>query len=355
MSLADVCGITVGRTPARANPEFWGNDHPWVSIADMNQGHWIEHTKEKISKSGTGGRPPVAAGTVLLSFKLSIGKVSRARFPLYTNEAIAALPIKPGVDLSESYLARYLQALPLAEGANRAAMGATLNKKILASLEVSFPERGEQDRVTSILDEADAIRTKRRAQLRRLDDLPDTLFHQKFVNTSNAHPTIQLGDIARWSSGKFLPASKQAGGPVPVYGGNGINGAHDRPTYKLRRLIVGRVGANCGAVHLTRPNSWITDNALVAEILRTDVDISYLEYALRSANLNQYSAQSGQPSISGARISEVPIRLPPLEAQESFADAITAIRAERDHVAKALEADEELFAALQHRAFRGEL
>ncbi|WP_087483708.1 restriction endonuclease subunit S [Brachybacterium massiliense] len=268
------------------------------------------------------------------------------------------LPVLPGERLTRHYLLHYLRQPSMVSLASSRASGANLPRLSpaeLLSFTVPLPPIEEQRRIASILDEADAIRAKRRTQLSHLDKLPLELFHQRFANTNNTHPTIPLSDIARWSSGKFLPASKQAGGDVPVYGGNGITGTHDRAMHKPRRLIVGRVGANCGAVHVTRPNSWVTDNALVAEILRPDVDISYLEYALRSADLNQYSAQSGQPSINGARISGVPIRLPPLEAQESFADALREIRAERDRVAKALEADEELFAALQHRAFRGEL
>ena len=49
------------------------------------------------------------------------------------------------------------------------------------------------------------------------------------------------------------------------------------------------------------------------------------------------------------------IPVAPPELQRAFANKIASVNVERDRVAKALDADEELFAALQHRAFRGEL
>src|SRR5689334_3294562 len=105
--LESLCEITIGRTPSRSRLDYWNSgSHPWLSIADMNQGRFIRTTKEKITDSAVNesGCRQVSPGTLLLSFKLSIGKVSVSDIPLYTNEAIAALTIKDRGKIDPSFL-----------------------------------------------------------------------------------------------------------------------------------------------------------------------------------------------------------------------------------------------------------
>lgn len=382
LALADACEINVGRTPARANPAFWGNDHPWLSIADMNQGRWIDQTKECITTAGTGGRAPVKAGTVLLSFKLSIGKVARARFPLYTNEAIAALPIKPGVDISEAYLSRYLESLPISNSANRAAMGATLNKKALASLEVRFPDRENQVRITSILDQADAIRTKRRAQLAHLDELSQALFHETFGKRFDR--TRPLSDVAFSIDSGLSPVAETRAATANEWGVLKLSAVSygefrwwENKAFLGNPEILKRHEVKQGDVLMTRKNTpeLVGAVALIRDtparraipdlIFRINfnhelIDGTYAQSLLMSPSIRRRvrnlagGSAASMSNISKARLSNLQIPLPPLSIQQNFAAQVQAIHAERDRVAKALEADEELFAALQHRAFRDE-
>ena len=93
-------------------------------------------------------------------------------------------------------------------------------------------------------------------------------------------------DIFTWSSGSFLPKKEQQGGTIPVYGGNGVGGHHDRALVELPTLVIGRVGAQCGNVHLSSGAAWITDNAIYAA---TGTDLAVLAYwrlALGHQNLN---------------------------------------------------------------------
>lgn len=344
----------------KAAPE---NDHTVLTLTEKNGFvRQEDRFKKRLAREDTTGYKVVRRDHIAFNpYLLWAAAIARNTIV----EVGIVSPLYPTFTVNDGYDPGYVNRLLLSDllvsAYDSIAFGSvprrrrTSVKDFLALQLPPIPPISEQRRIASILDEADAICTKRRIQVTHLDRLPEALFHQRFTTSMDSFPVVPLGDIASWSSGKFLPSSEQAGGPVPVYGGNGINGTHDRSMYEERRLIVGRVGANCGAVHTTLPNSWVTDNALVANISRTDVDIFYLEYALRFANLNQYSAKSGQPSISGARISGTPIVLPPLEAQQAFAATLATIRDERDNVTTALAADEELFAALEHRAFRGEL
>lgn len=289
--------------------------------------------------------------TVIVGRKGSIGSVTWIDGPAWPiDTAYYVKPKAPGLDLRWAYW--MLDALPLAS-MNKSAAVPGLNRDDVYRLPVAIPSTTEQRRIAAILDRADAIRAKRREVLAHLDSLTRSMFHDMFdVDNHGAAP---LKDAIKWSSGKFLPASEQRGGAYSVYGGNGVNGSHDTYMFEEPRLVVGRVGAYCGAVHVTSPFSWVTDNALIATVLRDDLTLEYLASALTVLNLNQFASVSGQPSISGTRIGEVRFATPPVALQYVYSARVRALRARSEIVKSALAADDELFASLQSRAFRGEL
>ncbi len=116
-------------------------------------------------------------------------------------------------------------------------------------------------------------------------------------------------------------------GPYPVYGGNGINGTHSEYLFESPTVVIGRVGAYCGAVHLTEPKAWITDNGLYVKELLKPIDLKFLEQSLRSLKLNQYAKVGGQPSISQSIVLERAIALPDLATQQAIVAEIEAEQA----------------------------
>ena len=72
--LGDLCHIKIGRTPSRANPDYWGGPHPWAAISDMNDG-LLTATREGVTDLAVqeARLQPVVPGTLLYSFKLTIG------------------------------------------------------------------------------------------------------------------------------------------------------------------------------------------------------------------------------------------------------------------------------------------
>lgn len=161
--LEEVCAIVIGRTPARDEPAFWTGGHAWASIADMSQEKLLLRTKEEVSTLGAKlfhGRL-VQPGTVLMSFKLSIGRVAIAGIPVYTNEAIAALPVRDSARLLPEYLYHALRSIDVAREGDRSVKGMTLNKAKLANLRLPLPPLPEQRCIADMLDRVDAIKRKR--------------------------------------------------------------------------------------------------------------------------------------------------------------------------------------------------
>jgi type I restriction enzyme, S subunit len=156
--LGEVCDIQIGGTPARSKPELWDTNKEtsnlWVSIREMNKKR-IDNTEEYISDLGIlkSNAKLIKKGTLLLSFKLSIGKVSWAGKDLYTNEAIAAL-VKPS--LVPSFLFYGLQFWNLLQDVDQAIKGATLNKEKLKNVSFIHPKsKIEQRKIAEVLSKVD--------------------------------------------------------------------------------------------------------------------------------------------------------------------------------------------------------
>ncbi len=157
--LGKVCSIEIGGTPSRGIPAYWdaerATENTWVSIKDMHK-RAIFDTAEQISNAGVkhSNAKLQPKGTVLLSFKLTIGRVATAGVPLYTNEAIASL--KPTQDLTPEYLYYGLQYWDLLQDVDQAIKGATLNKAKLKQIKFVYPKlASEQAKITEILSTVD--------------------------------------------------------------------------------------------------------------------------------------------------------------------------------------------------------
>ena len=127
-----------------------------------------------------------------------------------------------------------------------------------------------------------------------------------------------LKEFIKVSSGEGLPDSKMNPGQHPVYGGNGIMGFHNEFLFKEPRLIIGRVGALCGNVHITQNNSWITDNALIVSFLNSNEDVIFWYYILSNINLREYAFQSAQPVITGGIVEKIKINIPVSTSERGY-------------------------------------
>src|ERR1700690_934630 len=112
VKLGEVAELRFGATPSRNIDHFWdksGNGFPWTAISDLKISP-VNQTAERITKAGVraSGIHLATAGTLLMSFKLTIGRVAVAGLDLYTNEAIVSVSGKPDL-VSDRWL---LHALP---------------------------------------------------------------------------------------------------------------------------------------------------------------------------------------------------------------------------------------------------
>ena len=212
--LADIAQINIGGTPSRSNETFWdktGSGEAWVSIADLKQ-RIVTTTKETITALGVKNSNVklVPAGTILMSFKLTIGRVAIAGRDLYTNEAIAAFSLRQGVE--RDYLYQYLPTFVDMIETEQAVKGKTLNKKTLAEIPVFLPPLNEQKRIAEILSSVDESIQATQAVIAQAERV------KKFFASSIAAGTIEQFEPSGFapitSFCKINPRQKMAKGEV---------------------------------------------------------------------------------------------------------------------------------------------
>lgn len=156
IKLGTLCDIMIGGTPSRKRKEYFGGNNTWVTISDLRS-KIITNSVENLSDLGVkhSNAKLIKEGTILLSFKLSIGKTAIAGKDLYTNEAIAGLPIKP--EYSKKMLNKFLYYVISNYDydsvlSNRASKGKTMNKGILLTIDIPFPPIDVQEKLVAEVD-----------------------------------------------------------------------------------------------------------------------------------------------------------------------------------------------------------
>ena len=116
---------------------------------------------------------------------------------------------------------------------------------------------------------------------------------------------VTISDIANLKNGKKRPSES---GVIPVFGGNGImdyvNSFNGEDT-----IVIGRVGAYCGCVYLSKGKCWVSDNAIAVKA-KEDNDNEYLYYLLSSLNLNYHHIGGAQPLMTQDIIGRIEVIVP---------------------------------------------
>lgn len=154
--LGELVEYDSGRTPARANPVYWEGDDatvPWVAISDMENYGTISKTREMITRRALDDifrQKMVPSGTLLMSFKLTIGRIATLGIDACHNEAI--ISVRPKARLEQRYLGYFLSQFDYDDLQDRQIKGNTLNRDKIDRLPVVLPPRQEQCDIADVLD-----------------------------------------------------------------------------------------------------------------------------------------------------------------------------------------------------------
>lgn len=200
--LRDVFDLQMGKTPSRDNNMYWKDGNlPWVSISDLSKSQiYIEHSKEMITKFAVKDAlvKCIPQDTVIMSFKLSLGKIAITGKPLYTNEAIMAFIDKKVIQIEPKYIYFLFSYIKWGQFTNNAVKGKTLNKKFFSDFQINIPKYIQQTKVASILIRINKILEYKHSLIKAYDALIKSRFVEMFgifnVNTNNQN-TIKFKDL----------------------------------------------------------------------------------------------------------------------------------------------------------------
>lgn len=131
---------------------------------------------------------------------------------------------------------------------------------------------------------------------------------------------VKIKYLAKIKSGDSISSNEIIQeGIYEVYGGNGLMGYCNKNNVNGFNIIIGRVGALCGNVRLISDSKFITDNALILNCFDNAL-YPYMYIMLKAANLNTLNTSNAQPLITGSKVLNVSLPIPPLSEQQSIAD-----------------------------------
>lgn len=181
--ISDLFNLQMGKTPSRANNLYWDKpNHKWLSISDLNNANNIYiDTKEKISDIAVkeSGIKLVPKNTVLMSFKLSIGKTIITNENIFTNEAIMAFLPKTSY-ISNQYLSAFLSNFKWLQVSSSAVKGSTLNKSIIGSTQLPIPSFNLQDNYSDIIGQRDKLKLIAQQIHKKIECFKKSIFNEMF-------------------------------------------------------------------------------------------------------------------------------------------------------------------------------
>lgn len=172
IKFSDAYTLQMGKTPSRAQMKYWSaNDYRWISIADLSSyGKYTGDTKEYISQTAVDetGIKVTPKGTVIMSFKLTIGIAAITSEDIYTNEAIMAF-IPRQSDISTDFLRYYLSVKDWSDEGKQAVKGTTLNKNSIGNATIIVPPAELQEQFVIFANQSDKSKFKLEKCLQELE------------------------------------------------------------------------------------------------------------------------------------------------------------------------------------------
>ena len=373
-NLADVCLITMGQAPSGDSYNSQGEGLPLIAGAGDFDGLRLSPKKFTSMPGKTS-----AEGDIILGIRASIGAKVWSDGEYCLGRGVAGL--RPKSALDADYLWHWLthskQAL-VAKG--RGATFLQVNRRDIGEMPINLPPLPEQRRIAAILDQADALRAKRRQVLAYLDSLTQSVFHDMFGDVPATSIVEAEASLIRTGPfGSQLLHSEFVDEGVAVLGldnvvGNAFRWGERRfitpaKYEQLRRYtvnpgdvlisIMGTTG-RCVVVPEDIPTAINTKHICAISPNRARIDSSFLRAAFlwhpdSLAHLRRQTKGSIMDGVNMGIIKAMPIPVPPIADQQEFAARVEQVARWGNSVDLAVKANEELFVSLQSRAFRGEL
>ncbi|QOI98404.1 MAG: restriction endonuclease subunit S [Flammeovirgaceae bacterium] len=382
--LGNIARIQIGKTPPRGIAKYWGKGNSWVSISDLKSST-ICSTKEEITDLAVieCGCKKIPKDTLLMSFKLSIGKVAFAGKDLFTNEAICGIILKDKSKVATEYLYYALKNTKLV-GSNVAVKGATLNTASLNALQIPLLEGIEnQLHIANLLSKAENLIAQRKESIRLLDEFLKSTFLEMFGDPVRNEKKWNKSELKNYAKVRIGPFGSllhredyvQNGVPLvnPSHIGEGKIAIDPELTIsksKMKELsayvmhagdvVLGRRGeiGRC-AVVTKKEDGYLCGTGSIFIRPTEKLNPIFLYNIISSASMRKVLENSAKgitmKNLNSGIIENLKIPVPPFQLQTQFAQIVEKTEALKTQYQQSLQELENLYGSLSQKAFRGEL
>lgn len=336
--------IFAGGTPPTSIPTYWDGQIPWIPSGCCHDCN-IDNAPKTITEEGLNNsstRLIPANTTVMAMTGATCSFVGYLTFRACANQSVTAFI--PKLNKIDSrflfYLLQGMRKYILTFQTGGAQGGINVND--CQNLIIPHIPFEEQQIIAFYLDDKvgqiDAVITEKEKMVEDLQNYRKSVISEavtrglnpdvpmknsgidKFPQIPSYWNSIKLKYMSTICSGGALPSDQlRNDGEYEVYGGNGCMGRTSHYNTEAPAIIIGRVGALCGNIHLINSPKWVTDNALVL-VVNGDTSYEYIAYYLQAYDLNTLNSSNAQPLITGTKVLNVQIPVPPLEEQNKIVD-----------------------------------
>ena len=231
--------------------------------------------------------------------------------------------------LNPKYLAYFLQTSYFFKYKKKISKGVKvidLDLNMFGDMLIPVPPLEIQSRIVEVLDKMTTLTAELEARKQQYEYYRDKLLIFNEIGGGNRQVAWKkISEICvKVYSGRNKSKTEQ--GLYPVYGSTGIIGMCESPVYNKRQILVARVGANAGFVHLADGSYDVSDNTIIIDLSK-EVNQKFVFYMLRNANLNKFAKGGGQPLLTATQIKDFVIPVPSMPEQQRIVSILDRFEA----------------------------
>lgn len=369
----EVSTVIGGSTPKTDKSEYWGGSHYWVTPAELDGSKYISKTERSLTDKAVSetNLTLLPTGTVLLSSRAPIGKVCITQSPMYCNQGFKNIVCS---DLLYNEFVYYylLHNVDYLQSLGTGATFKEISKKVVENVEIIVPSLSDQHTIVAEFDKLNDVIALKRKQLTDLDILAQSLFYEMYgdpvVNekgwevkklidicskitdgTHNSPPNDCHGDYM-YVTAKNIKKDGIILDNMTYISTSDHRTIYDRCNPQFGDVLYIKDGVTTGIATINTLHEEFSLLSSVALLKPSNLIVNYyLKYVLNSpTKYMQIRSEMGGAAITRltvSKIERIKIPLPPIPLQQSFAEKIAKIEAEKQRVKSSLKDLETLLAS----------
>ena len=323
-TLDEIFHLRNGYTPSKGVKEYWENGSiPWFRMEDIREnGRVLNTALQKVSESAVKGGKLFPANSIIIATSATIGEHALITIPFLANQRFTVLSLKPEyIDKFNIYFL-YHYCFTLDDWCQKnttMSSFASVDMNGFRKFLIPIPPLSVQTEIVKILDTLTTLTSELTSEL-ILRQKQYEYYREKLLSFDSLEQLNSGGGKKKLIdvcinifSGKNK--ERNDSGLYPIYGSTGIIGKTNKKEFSNEQILVARVGANAGYVHIAKGEYDVSDNTLIVQN-NENIDLKFLYHTLVNMKLNQYAKGAGQPLITAGQLKSMEINVPSLEEQQ---------------------------------------